>query len=256
MIGDSPARQVQSVHTAFQIVSLLQDFDGATMADLQRQLDIAKSTIHNYLQTLKSLGYVVERDGTYHLGLRFLTHGMAAKNSLEVRDVASQTLAQVSAELDQPTWWVVEEFGRGIFVDCQAPAEKDAIYGRTGKRSYLHTHAPGKAILAQVPEAYLVEILDYHGLPTYTRETTTDRDALLDELAQVRERGYAVSDGEAALGVQSVGVAFDGEYGYTHAIGVFGYSHEFTGLTQEQDVPSVLQDAAGDAERAMAQRGE
>jgi len=256
MIGDTSSRQVQSIHTGFQIVQHLQNRDGATMNELAEELDIAKSTVHNYLQTLKSLGYIVEREGRYRLGLRFLTHGMAAKNSLTIKEFVTDVLSQTATQLSLPTWWIIEEFGRGIFVDRQTPNGQNVVYGRIGKRSFLHTHALGKAILAQLSEDYVSQIIDYHGLPTYTRETTTDADKLRKELARIRDAGYAVSEGEAALGVRSVGVGFEGAYGYTHAIGVFGYSHNFTGATHDRDIHTILQETARTIKQSAEQAGE
>lgn len=252
MIPNSSTRQVQSVRTAFRIVSILQDMDGVTMNELSSQLGLAKSTVHNYLGTLQSLGYAVERDGTYRLGLRFLTNGMAAKSGLGLRDAVGHVLPQVSRDLSQSMWWVVEELGRGIFVEKATPENGQPTYGRVGKRSYLHTHAPGKAMLAHLPEEYVEQIVDYHGLSVYTKETITDADALWTELAEIRERGYAVSDGEAALGIRSVGVAFEGPYGYTHGLGVFGYSHDFS-ASSDQNIPAVLRDAVDDIKDSVAE---
>jgi DNA-binding IclR family transcriptional regulator len=250
MIPNSSTRQVQSVRTAFRIVGILQDMDGVTMNELASQLDLAKSTVHNYLGTLQSLGYAVERDGTYRLGLRFLTHGMAAKSGLGLHDAVSHVLPQVSRDLSQTMWWVVEELGRGIFVENAVPESGQSTYGRVGKRSYLHTHAPGKAMLAHLPEEYVRQIVDYHGLPVHTKETITDTETLMAELDEIREQGYAVSDGEAALGIRSVGVAFEGPYGYTHGFGVFGYSHDF-GVSSDRGIPDVLQNAVDDIERSV-----
>jgi len=242
MISNTSSRQVQSVGTAFRLVGLLQDLDGATTQDLASRLDLAKSTVHNYLGTLESLGYVVEREGTYRLGLRFLTHGMAAKSGLPDRDRVSGVLEALARDLSQPVWWIVAEHGRGLFVGSAAPEDGQAIYGRLGKRSYLHTHAPGKAILAQLPDEAVAEIAEYHGLPVHTRQTTTDLEALRGDLEVVRDRGYAVSDGEAALGIRSIGVAFQGSGGHDHALGVFGFSHDF-GANREADVSAALQEA-------------
>jgi DNA-binding IclR family transcriptional regulator len=249
MISNTSTRQVQSVRTAFRIVGYLQDMDGVTMNELASELDLAKSTVHNYLGTLQSLGYVVERDGTYRLGLRFLTHGMAARSGLRLRDAVTHVLPGVCRDLSQATWWVVEELGRGVFVDRATPDTEQPTYGRIGKRSYLHTHAPGKAILATFPEDHVKDIVEYHGLPAYTKETITDPESLYDELADVRKRGYAVSDGETALGIRSVGVAFEGPYGYTHGLGVFGYSHDFS-TSSDSDIPAVLQAATEDIRQA------
>lgn len=249
------SREVKSVDTAFRIVKLLQDMDGATMNELATQLDLAKSTVHHYLGTLQSLGYAVEQNGTYQLGLRFLTHGMAAKSGLRIRDAVAPVLSDVSTTLGQPVWWVVEELGRGIFVATSVPESGTQVYGRVGKRSYLHTHAPGKAVLAHLSKEYLEEIIEYQGLPTYTHKTITDPDELQTELATVRNQNYAISDGEAALGVQSIGVSFDGPYDYTHGLGVFGYSHDVSTIL-EKDIPAVLHNAAADITSAATTGGD
>lgn len=242
MISQSSSRQVQSVEQAFTIISLLQDLDGSTVGELTSELDLAKSTVHNYLGTLQSLGYVIERDGTYRLGLRFLTHGMAAKSGLQMREVVTHTLSEVSEELSYPVWWVVKELGRGIFVERTGPEEMP-VYGRVGKRSHLHTHAPGKAILARCSPEEVERIVEYHGLPALTKETITDIDELDNELGLIREQGYAESDGEAALGIQSVGVAFEDPYGCAHGIGIFESSHKYSD-TPKQNIPPALQKAA------------
>lgn len=254
MIPESSSRQVQSIQTAFKMIGILQDFDGATMPELASQMDLAKSTVYNYLGTLQSLGYVIERDGTYRLGLRFLTNGMAAKNSLPLRATVTHVLPDISQDLAQSTWWVVEEYGRGLFVENAIPEDSQPIYGRVGKRSYLHPHAPGKAILAQLTDEHVRQIIEHYGLPIHTRETITDADDLIMELKQISKQGYAISDSEAALGVRSVGVAFEGPSGCMHGLGVFGHSHDFN--ESPEDVPSVLLDAVDTIKRSATGGGE
>jgi DNA-binding IclR family transcriptional regulator len=228
MIQKSSTREVKSVRTGFRIINILQNYDGAGLDELEQQLDLAKSTVHNYLATLESMGYVAERDGTYHLGLRFLTHGMAAKSRLRVRDAIAEPLSALSEAVDQPVWWITEEHGRGLFIESAVPEGKTTIYGRVGKRSYLHTHAPGKALLATLSEAYVDDIAEYHGLSGHTNPTITEIDALKEELDRIRDRGYAIGDGESALGIRSVGIGFEGPTHDHHGIGIFGYSHDFS----------------------------
>lgn len=256
MIQGTSSRQIQSVQTGFRIIHLLQNQDGATLNDLNNELDFAKSTILNYMNTLESMGYVVKHDGVYRIGLRFLTHGMAARNGLNINDIVESTLQKVAEEIFQSTWWITEESGRGIFVDKAIPDKSQLIYGQIGKRSYLHTHAPGKAILAQLPEETLQRVLDYHGLPALTTQTTTETDELIEQLAEIREQGYAFSDGEAALGIQSIGVAFEDLHGISHAIGVFGYSHDFDGGNRGREIPSLLRTTVDDLADDLRSEGE
>lgn len=252
MIANTPSRQVKSVQRAFEIVDRLQALGGATPSELTDELDLSKSSVHNYLATLEMAGYVVNEDGRYRLGLRFLTHGAAAKNMVGVQPPILRTLQSAAEELSQPTWWVVEELGRGYFLDSATADDETPVYGSAGKRSYLHTHALGKAILAASPAEYVERVADHHGLPEQTRRTTTDLDALRAELDEVRERGFAISEGEAVLGILSIGVGFRDAADRRHAIGVFGHSRDFAG-NHPENVGERLLDAVDGLEASLVE---
>ncbi len=70
----------------------------------------------------------------------------------------------------------------------------------------MHNTATGKAILAHFDDEYREAILNKWGLPETTPSTITDRDELYDELADVREKGYAVNHGENIEGIRTFAV--------------------------------------------------
>ncbi|WP_254544765.1 IclR family transcriptional regulator [Halomarina pelagica] len=254
MLANTPSRQVKSVRTAFELINRLQALGGATPAQLTEELDLSKSSVHNYLATLEMEGYLVNDGGTYRLGLRFLTHGTAAKNMTGIKRSVVGTVQAVADELAQSTWWVTEELGRGYFIENATPEGATTTYGRVGKRSYLHTHALGKAILAGASDEYVERVADHHGLPGQTRRTTTDVGDLLVELEAVRERGFAVSEGEAVLGILSVGVGFRDADDRRHAIGVFGHSRNFAG-NHPENLGERLVETVGDLEQRLQNEG-
>jgi DNA-binding IclR family transcriptional regulator len=254
MLGNTPSRQINSVRTAFELLNRLQALGGATSAQLAEELPLSRSSVHNYLATLEMDGYVVNDDGTYRLGLRFLTHGEAAKSMVRVESPVVETLEAVAEEVSQPTWYVTEEYGRGYFVEKAVPEAASPLYGSVGKRSYLHTHAPGKAILALAADKYVERIAEHHGLPEHTRKTTTDLDELRADLAEVCERGFAVSEGETLLGILSVGVAYRDGDDRLHAIGVFGHSRNFVG-DRAESIGRRLVDTVDDMQQRLPNGG-
>lgn len=254
MLADAPSRQVQSVRTAFQLIDRLQALGGATPAQLTEELDISKSSVHNYLATLEMEGCVVNDDGIYRLGLRFLTHGTAAKHMLGIGRSISGTVQSAAADLSHPTWWITEEFGRGYFLDTAVPENGDTTYGSVGKRSYLHTHALGKAILAGCTDEYVELVADHHGLPEQTTKTTTDLEALFEQLETVRERGYAIDEGGAVLGILSIGAGFRDGDDRRHAIGVFGHTRNFAGNHPDR-IGEQLRETADDLEARLRDGG-
>jgi DNA-binding IclR family transcriptional regulator len=250
MLANTPSRQVKSVRTAFELVDRLQALGGATPAELTEELDLSKSSVHNYLTTLEMKGYVVNDGGRYRLGIRFLTHGVAAKNTQTIEAPVRRTLESTAKELAAPVWWVVEELGRGYFLENATLEGQRPTYGSVGKRSYLHTHALGKAILATATDDYVDRVAEHHGLPERTSQTTTNIDALAAEIETIRERGFAVSEGEAVLGILSVGVGFRDTADRRHAIGIFGQSQNFAG-NQSEHVGERLLEAVDDLERTL-----
>lgn len=232
MIANEPARRVKSVDKAIEIINRIQMLGGATATELTDETDISKSSVHNYLGTLETKGYVINDDGTYRLGLQFLTHGIGAKNALKTETPISDSINSVAERFSQMACWVTEAAGRGYIIE-RATAGNVPRYGTVGKRSYLHTDAAGKAIIALADDDFVEEICERHGLPEKTHKTITDPEELRDELETTRDRGFAVSEGEAVLGIGSIGVGFYDTHGRRHAIGIFDHSRNFAGNTIE-----------------------
>jgi DNA-binding IclR family transcriptional regulator len=70
----------------------------------------------------------------------------------------------------------------------------------------LHAGAPGKLLLAYLPEEVRDKILADTGLVALTARTITSRAELEAELAAIRERGWATSFGEHIEGVSCLSV--------------------------------------------------
>jgi DNA-binding IclR family transcriptional regulator len=99
---------------------------------------------------------------------------------------------------------MVEQNGWGVYLYRSKGDQAVDLNTYVGLPTHLHTTALGKAILAYLPADRVDEIVDRRGLPAETERTVTDREALADRLAAVRERGYAIDDGEILDGVRCV----------------------------------------------------
>lgn len=197
-------RSVKTVDTALRIVDVLDESGEATLTTLANELDMPRSTLHPYLQTLLEREYLQKDQDTYRLSLRFLDHGVKRQHAELVYEYSGPFLEQVAQETKEIAWLVVEEHGKAV---CLRKAEGEhAIqpYKRVGKRLTMHNIASGKAILAMLPEDRVREIIDKYGLPEETGDTVTDPEDLLAELAEIRETGIAYNDGESMEGFRAV----------------------------------------------------
>lgn len=91
-------------------------------------------------------------------------------------------------------WLIVGEHGWVVYLDRSVVNDGVRTHRRVSKRTHLHRPAPGRAILAHLSDNGIQDIVDSYGLPSRTERTITDKEVLLEELAKVRQRGYAVSE--------------------------------------------------------------
>jgi len=243
-----PTRTIKTADTIFAIIQELQRRDGAGVTELAHELELAKSTVYDHLATLEQTEYVVKEDDHYRLGLRFLDHGMYARTQLGMDEVICPAIEQLATEVDEAVWFVVEEHGRAVFLHSAFGERAVQTHARIGRRSHLHHLSAGKAILAQLPENRIREILDRHGLPEQTEETITDVETLSEQLEEVRESGIAYEQEETVVGVSSVAapVIFEGDI--IGAVTVIGPSHRIGGSRLRDTLPELIQGATNEVE--------
>jgi len=243
-MADPDSPRVNSVETTFRIIEALHEHGGADSSDASSVTPAPKSTVHNHLQTLEANEYVVNDDGAYRVGCRFLELGAHARDRRAIYEVARPEVDRIAEETGELSGVVVEEHGRGVFLH-RAKGER-AVHVDTyaGKRIYLHGAALGKAVLAHLPEARVDGVVNRHGLPALTENTITDRDELRDELAEIRETGIAFDDEERLDGLRSVGAAITGENGdVLGAVSVAGPTSRLRDDRFREELPAVVRSA-------------
>lgn len=223
---------VKSVETVLRIVDRLMAVDGAELSELTDSLDISKSTIHNYLSTLEQEEYVVKEGTEYNVGIRFLELGAYARARQKIYDIAKPEVAKLAEETGELANLLIEEHGRGSYLVREFGEDAVQVEAHVGTRTYLHSTALGKAILAHLPDERVDEIIDTHGLPEVTEQTVTEREALFDRLEQVRERGFALDDEERLPGLRCVAVPVLSNTG--RVLGAVSVSGPTTRMTEER----------------------
>ncbi len=199
-----PDVKINSTAISFRIIEHLKERGGATLSEVVDLLEMPTSTVHDHLQTLVTLGYVLNDDGTYRIGTRFLELGGHARIHSRIFQVSESELQALAVETGEHANLMIEENGMGVFLMKQKGKEAIKIDTYEGMRVYLHTTAMGKAILAFMEESRLENVLSQHGLPSVTDHSIADRETLGEELDVIRERGYATDDEERLSGIRCV----------------------------------------------------
>jgi IclR family acetate operon transcriptional repressor len=228
---------VKSTRVTIDVVEALQELDGAGVSEVSKHLSVPKSTVHDHLRTLERLELVVNEDGRYKTGTRFLEFGGYARQQMKVFEVAKPEVETLAQQTGEHSNLMVEEHGRGIFLYKAEGEEAVQLDTYNGYRVHLQTTALGKAILAHMPEEKVHTIIDRHGLPKITEQTITDKDELLTELEAIREQGYAHDVEERVIGMHCVAAPLLGGDEVLGAVSVSGPKSRMQGTRFEEEIP-------------------
>ena len=195
---------VRSVDRAASLLLALGDWDEAVgVTELARRLGMHKSTVSRLLATLQKRGLVQQNpdSGRYRLGLAMIRLGGHAEKTLDLRSLALPQLANLAHSVKETATLGVLE---GDSVVTLAWYDDSGMgRDRTGRSLPLHATAPGKVLLSNRPEREVIR-LSKIGFTPYTPHTIVRVDLLLEEIARVRQRGFATAFGEHEPTVNAV----------------------------------------------------
>jgi IclR family acetate operon transcriptional repressor len=235
---------IKSTALSFEILELVHDRDGATLPEIADHFSKPKSTIHDHLTTLTSLGYLGRDGRTFHISVRFLNLGGRARSQLPLFKVAESEVQKLASETGEHANLMVEENGLGIFLYKVKGSQSVTLDTYEGMEVHLHTTAMGKAILAELPAERRREIIETRGLPEVTENTITDLDELDDELETIRERGYAVDNEERVEGVRCVATSITTESRVVGAVSISAPRSRMSGEKFTEEIPSEVRSTA------------
>lgn len=236
---------IQSDQTLVQILETLYDLERAGVTEVSDRLNISKGTVHKHLKTLEREDYVEKTDQAYQLGMRFFQFGGQVRNRNRLCFMAKDRVEAVAAETAEMTKFAVEHDGLGIWIYFHNDHYEMRRDMHVGGNFKLHQNATGKAMLAELPDERVREILDQYGMEAKTGKTVTDREALFAELEEVSEAGLAQSAGEFRAGGISIAAPVrDPDSGTLGAIALAGPSTKASPDEMVEEHGEVLVDTA------------
>ncbi len=212
-LGAESESLAPAVTRAGAILDLLAENPGesAGPSELARRLGLPKSSIANICNALADVG-LVRRVGTgFALGRRLAELGgayLASVDQVQEFYEAARLLPTGSEETIQLAILDGLEMTYLARHDGRQPVR---LTSQIGRRLPATVTATGKAALASLSDDELDRRLaGLTTLPTFTRNSLATVDALREDLAVVRQRGYAMDDEETVEGVVCFGVMIPG----------------------------------------------
>lgn len=222
---------VRTLDRALDILDLLAGASGLTLSEVAERMGLAPSTVHRLLSTMAARG-VIETDPvsqTWHVGPTAFRHGSAFMRRSGLIDRSWPVLRRLMAATGETANLGIVNGDAVLFIGQVETHETIRAFFPPGTRSALHSSGIGKALLAHAPEGTLRDFLRDRELTRFTPRTITDPQALVEDLALVRARGYSLDDEERALGMRCIAAPVFDLFGEAVAgISVSGPLHRMT----------------------------
>jgi len=204
--------RVQSVARAASLLELIADA-GATglgVTEMAQQLGVAKSTALSLARTLSAAGLLRTLDvgARYGLGLNLLRLGDLVGQQTSIGEIGMPALRDLSSATGMTSRLAMNENGYPVFLERVDGGGSIRFHAPLGQREEPHCTAAGKAILAQMDNERVQELISEAGMKIHTPKTLRSIDELISDLESVRREGFAIDDEEEADGVFCAGAPF------------------------------------------------
>lgn len=209
----------QSVYKVLRIMELLaEEREPMRLLDISKSLKINSSTALRFLATLEKYGYVTQEKDTskYYLTFKICTLANKVSSGIDIRDTVRPYLKQLSKVFGESTCLGVEQDMKIVYIDVvEGPDQMLRSMQRIGNIAPMHCTGIGKLFLLNYSDLEVDKFIEIIGLKRFTENTLTSKEQLLDELAKIRECGYAYDNEECEIGARCVAFPI---YDYTNKV--------------------------------------
>jgi IclR family transcriptional regulator, acetate operon repressor len=245
---------VQSLDRA---VAILRTFDrhhsARGVTETARLVGLTPSTTHRLLASLQEHGLVrKDPQGRYTLGPELLRLAQVARDTVTLTDIARPVMSCLRDQTNETVALHVADLtpARIVLDQVESHQALRRTYTEVGQPVPIHEGAPGKVLLANLPETQREAVLA-RPLPKATPRTIVDPDALRAELKRVRDWGYALSFEERVPGISTLAVPVRDHSGQVAAaISVSGPSSRMSRSRLMEILPHAQQ-ATADLSRTL-----
>jgi DNA-binding IclR family transcriptional regulator len=232
----------KALHTLIVLGEAEQDL---SLAELCTRINIPKTTLFRYLQTLVEYGFVNYNLATdkYSLGLKVWSLGQIAWSRTRLHELARDHMHRLREEFDETVNLGMLDGREVVYLGMAESHRALRMHAQLGGRDPVYSTSLGRAILAFLPESEWSRHLPSRLTPMTSRTVTTLA-ALRAILLESRQRGYALDDGENEENACCIGAPILDEH--NRPIAAISISAPASRLSADRipDVARVVMDTA------------
>lgn len=198
----------QSLEKALKIIELMaEEREPMRLQDIAVRVTMPASTVLRMINTLYNYGYVMQDSDSlkYSLTLKFAKISTMIFDHISIRNIARPLLIELTKRCGESSCLAVEQNMEAAYIDVvESPNSMLRLMQRIGKSAPLHCTGVGKLMLLNYDSKQIDKMIAQKGLPVFTPNTIPTKEALLDELEQIRKQGYSYDNEECELGARCI----------------------------------------------------
>jgi DNA-binding IclR family transcriptional regulator len=201
---DSP---VQTVAKAAEALDHIAARGELTASELTELLNEPRSSVYRLLASLSTAELVEPgvRKGTFRLGIKLFQLGSRVAQRFDERQLALPIMERVHEATEETVFLCVRRDDVAVCIERLNGKHVQALALGLGGSLPLHTGAAPRVLLAYEPSEVQADYLSRVDLVSLTPSTPSTPTAVRRALAEVRAKGYAVSDEDVTVGIAALG---------------------------------------------------
>ena len=214
---DKPTQpeSVSSVLKVFSILQALGEQKEIGVSELSQRLMMSKATTYRFLQTMKTLGYVVQENEAdkYSLTLKLFELGSKSLEYVDLVSLADKEMRLISEQTSEALHLGALDQDAIIYIHKIDSNYSLRMQSKIGRRNPLYSTAIGKVLLASREEEFVRETLSRVEFIKHTDKTVENTEQLLSELKQVKTQHYAEDNQEQEPGLRCIAAPIYDRFG-------------------------------------------
>ena len=187
-------------------------------------------------------GFLIRLEGSlYRLGPKLMMLGKIYERSNSLISIARPILRDLASLTGESTKLFVIQGNKRICLVREKGPNPLSYHVEEGESFELYAGAGGKVLLAHSSKEFRDQVLGEKVLQRLTPTTIVERNRLEEEFTVIRERGYALSQGELFSEVAGMAApVFNHDGSVAGALTIAGPIQRFTKDRQEEMVDNLL----------------
>lgn len=247
-------KRVPALNKGFAILDLLAEGrDPLGITDIANRLRFNKGTVFNIVHTLADLS-ILDRteEGKFRLGTKLYLLGRAADGNEPLITKVHPYLEAINRRTHLSAFLGIRSGFKAVIIDKVDSAYDIKIHSEVGMRIPLLAGAGGKALLCQIPDAEVDQILSENTLRRFTPNTCVSKKTYREMIKKTRSEGIAFDDEEYIEGIRALAVPLpDGRTDRQAAIWAVGLKRLLSSRSMSSTT-QYLKDVAGKLQREFS----